>query len=304
MGRRVGWAGPVVGVLLFAASSPAHASSTLVAPDGAVHTVTEVRTRYRLDTESPGPWYLAYSVVYADGEARTGVIAPTGDLAQDSGPRLALDPVTRKPVVVWTRDDGTSLQIAYTRYEGADWGDFHYLTFARSNETQPRLGDSVYGSFLFFVEDWQRYMYAPVDLSHGRLYAAPRSISQKTLQQRTEESTSGSSFLAASRLDAASMIYDPGDATIQGGQDVPIVVHCEKNSGCKNASVWDVGSRHTCRPQVLVIPDNVRYVAYVVRFENGSASLIQTVPIPYEIPPDFGATTAATFLESICAPSY
>lgn len=293
----------MVAALLLAASAPAQAASTLVAPDGAVHTVWEVRTRVHL---GPGQWHLAYSVVPPDGETLTGIIAPTEDTAQDSAPRLALDPVSRKPVVVWTRDDGSSLQIAYARFEAGAWGDFHYLTFARSNDTMPRVGASLYGSFLFYIEDWQHYMYAPLDLSRGLLYAAPRAISQGSLQRTDGDTlTTSGVYAGASAATAGTMIREPGDGTTQGGQDVPVNIKCNKPDGCPgNASVWDVGSRASCRPQVLVIPGSDLYQAYVIRFDNGAVQLMQVVPIPYPVPEDFGGTTAATFLDTICGTSY
>lgn len=306
LGRRVGWMGSIVAGLLLAASAPAHATSTLTTPDGAVHTVWEVRTRFRLDGDRPGQWHLAYSVALPEGETLTGIIAPTGDTAQDSAPRLALDPATRKAIVAWTRDDGTSLQIAYARFEAGGWGDFHYLTFGRSDKRLPRIGISLYGSFLFYVEDGQNYMYAPVDLSRGSLYAAPRAISQGALQ-RTDDgsSTTSSVYLGASSSTAGTRLREPGDGTTQGGQDVPINIKCNKPDGCpSNANVWDVGSRSNCRPQVLVIPGGDLYQAYVVRFDDGAVSLLQVVPVPYPVPEDFGGTTAATFLDAICSSSY
>lgn len=223
--------------------------------------------------------YLAYSVLYPTGEARTGTISPTEDVAQDSYPRLALDPASRKPILVWSRDDGTSLQIAYARFEVAGWTDFHYLTFSRSRDSLPRIGTALNGSYLYYVEDGLRYMYAPLDLSHGRLYASPRAISK------------------------GSLVRDTGDSTMQGGQDVPIVIskHCDK-SPCKEASVWDVGSRQTCRPQVLVIPNGELLEAYVVRFDDGTSTVLAAIPLPdpTQIPDDFGLTTAAAYLESLC----
>jgi hypothetical protein len=286
---------------LVAASLPAAAATSLVDSDGTLHTVWVVRTRYLLDSENPGPWQLAYSVTYASGETRTGVISPTEDAARDSSPRLALDPSSRKPILVWARDDGTSMQIAYARFEATGWTDFHYLTFARSDDTLPRIGISLYGSFLFFVEDNLRYVYAPIDLARGRLYAAPKAVPYGTLQKNRDALYSEPGATGATRYESSSIILDPGDGTTQGNQDVPININCDKNGGCKSSSTWDVGSRQDCRPQVLVIPERDLSVAYVVRFDNGAAAVLKTLAIPYPIPEDFAITTAAAALEPLCS---
>lgn len=118
---------------------------------------------------------------------------------------VTLDPVSGRQVAVWSQFDGVSNKIAYARLENGIWTDFHYLTFGRGHHIAPRIGISRDGAFLFWVVDGRRYVYAPVDLSSGRLHAAPRRIP-----------------LEASGIHLLGGGSGKGTAT-EGGSDVPVV---------------------------------------------------------------------------------
>jgi hypothetical protein len=118
---------------------------------------------------------------------------------------VTLDPVSGRQVAVWSQFDGVSNKIAYARFENGVWTDFHYITFGRGHHIAPRIGVSRDGAFLFWVVDGRRYVYAPVDLSSGRLHAAPRKVP-----------------LEASGLHLFGGGSGKGTAT-EGGSDVPVV---------------------------------------------------------------------------------
>ena len=176
------------GILLCLAASclpAAAARHTLTAGDGSTVLVWEQKGRSMRGR--PGAvWAIGFSVTDASG-THVGVVAPTGDTARDSSPFLALDDAGA-PVLVWSRFDGVYNKIAYTRYAGGDWTDFHYLTFGSGDDLLPLIATTASGSYLFYTGSSDRYFFAPLDLASGRLFAPPRRCAdqQQGLQGRQD----------------------------------------------------------------------------------------------------------------------
>src|SRR5882672_3946547 len=157
-------------VLGFAASAPASAATSVRTPYGAALTVWQAGSG------------LGYALLSVTGTS-IGQVPSTGASTQDAYPWLDLDPASGAPVLIWSRSDGVSLKIAYARFQGDAWTDMHFLTFGSGDHTLPLLATSRDGSFLFYVADGTRYMYAPLDVTSGRLFAAPRHISTGSFQR-------------------------------------------------------------------------------------------------------------------------
>src|SRR5207245_387124 len=151
---------------------------------------------------------IGFSVAGASG-THVGVVPPTGDVARDSSPSLALDD-TGTPVLVWSRFDGVYNKIAYARYTGGDWTDFHYVTFGPGDDELPLIPTTAGVSYLFYTGPSDKYSFAPLDLASGRLFAPPRQIDL------------GIWHRPAPRLTTT------GPPSTRGGVDVPI-----NNRGCK-----------------------------------------------------------------------
>lgn len=291
---------------LLLASVPASAAST-VTIDETVLTVWERDTPIVMEGETPHSGLeIAFSVSDSSG-TRFGTIAPTGDLALDSSPLLAVEPLYRTPVAVWSRFDGVSWKIAYARFTGAEWCDFHYLTFGRTDDSLPRLGVTSSGAYLFWVSDVVRYMYAPLDLLTGRLFDAPKAITIGELRKSGKSSLvswDGSAAVNGSSdvpvvIGKHEHVSDPvlnlaGGEMVQGSSDAPVVIGT-------NASVWGVGSQNDCRDLVLVIPHPSLRSAFVVRFTDGWIQLLREIAIPSPVPGTFAEATTGALLQSVCS---
>jgi len=312
VGRRIATGLGVAAIAGLAAGLPALASTrSLDLADGTSITVWEQRGRAGAG-RGQEPWSINYSVTDASG-TRLGVVPPTADAARDSAPFLSTD-VTGSIVLVWSRLDGPYQKIAYTRFSGGAWTNFHYLTFGPGDDDQPRIGTGMTGSFLFYLTRTDNYQYVPLDLVAGRLFAAPRSID-----------------LGSARGDIAAP-RQTGSAATQGGTvDIPIVNRCPGNGTCSNAvgrsaglvqaggtttqggtvdipvvnhsikaSVWGVGSSGDCGRMVLVIPSHDLTRAFVFRFAGGLTRVLQQVSLPSQVEEGFGAGLAASHLPLVC----
>jgi hypothetical protein len=313
MGRaRVGrWIAVVACLWLGATLAPCHAAVTARTPDGTVVSVWEVSLRGRAGDGSA----VAFSVTDARG-SRVGIIPPTGDALRDVGPSVAIDPVSGAPVAVWSRDNGVVFKIAYARFEAGAWVDVHDLTFGPGHDLLPRLGTGATGSYLFWVTGQNRYLYAPLDLSHGRLFGTPQPL----LEGGRKGASTGEVLLA-----------DVGLLSVQGGTDVPVVVGNSSGigpgGGKGKASVyapgdpkksppsppaggpvvapviralWGVASLPECRAQVVALPERDPHTLLVVRFLDGTVSTIAEHPVSSVIGLDFGEAVAATYLAAAC----
>jgi len=252
---------------------------------------------------------IYYALTNASG-TRTGVVPPTMDVASDSAPFLALDS-TGTPVMVWSRSDGWYRKIAYARFSGVAWANYHFLTFGPGDEEDPRIGIGSIGSYLFYFARPDRYLYVPLDLVAGRLFAVPRVLDLGSARRDVIALRPPGSISVLGGVDApvtgviakggkrtagvpAAGPLDPGKMVLQGGTDVPVV------SGQNKAMAWGVGSSGDCVPIVLVIPARDLKSVFVFRFYNGILNLLERVSLPTPITERFGEETALSFLPTVC----
>jgi len=296
---------------LLAACVPAFGATSLTSPDGTTFTVWEDHPAQG-GAEPATRWAIAYAVS-DDAGTRVGTIDPTGDPAADTSPQVARDPSTGSIVAIWSRFDGLSPKIAYARYDGAGFTDSHFLTFGRGGETLPRIGTAQSGSYLFWVENDLRYLYAPLDLAAGRLFAAPKILPLGLLRKGSIDlgravSPSQSAAGAAHANPGGRGGGSPGrlvtspDGTIQGVQDTPVVTG--NSSGTKvpgkTAVVWGAAGDPDCANVVLVVPDRNLRAASVVKFNNGTLEVLQRISLPSPLPDRFGEITASAYLAFAC----
>ena len=307
---RVAGMATVALLCLAAACRPAAAAPrSLIAGDGTQVTVWEQRGRAlpgRADPTSS----IAYTVTDAAG-TRAGVVPPTGDAARDAAPFLATDG-TGTAVLVWSRFDGVYRKIAYARFTAGAWTDFRYLTFGPGDDDLPLVGDGLNGSFLFYVAQPNRYLYAPIDLETGLLFAAPRALDLAGLgRQRPRPVLPGAPMFRGGTDAPVNWkncrdgrncgsrqlgLILPGDGTVQGGSDVPVVVG---HSNVK-ASAWGVGAGRACSRLVLVLPTADARTMLVAEFFNGRLRLLQRQPLPAQVQERFGETLAESYLPAVC----
>jgi len=233
---------------------------------------------------------------------------PAADAATDAAPFLALDR-TGSAVLVWSRSDGAYKKIAYARFSGGAWTDFHYLTFGRGDDEEPRIGTGRTGSFLFYAAGPDTYLFAPLELVRGRLFAAPRAL--KLGNARGDIPLLPGGAVTNGGVDAPVVTglatltpsgsaapqggpLDPGGLVTQGGTDVPVV------SSRTKASAWGVASSGDCRRMVLVIPARDLKSVSVFRFAGGLINVLQRHPMPAPITETFGEETASSYLPAVC----
>jgi len=295
VGRRTATGMAVTALVWLAASGlPALASPRCLSlPDGSS---LEVSEQLRPTLSGEESWRINYTFTDAYG-ARTGVVPPTMDATRDSAPFLALD-ATGSAVLVWSRSDGLYRKIAYARFAGGNWTNFHYLTFGVGDDDLPRIGTDMTGSYLFYAARTDKYLYAPLELVTGRLFAAPRFLNVGGTRRDIESPRPPGNVALRGGVDAPVTGQHgrqllAGGMTIEGGTDVPVV------SGIK-AAVWAVGSSGDCRHLILVVPARDLESVLVFRFANGLIQLLQRVDMPPQITYRFGADTAASYLPLVC----
>jgi hypothetical protein len=238
----------------------------------------------------------------------------------DPAPRLAVDPVSGTLAAVWSRHDGIRSTITYARFESGLWVDFHDLTFGPGNDREPRIGFDRSGAWLFWVTEGGRYLYAPIDLSRGRLHAVPRSLPGSLAASGPASGPRTSGDLSLDATDApipptktckgdgctsgSSLLAAPGDGTVQA-TDAPIPPGRGNPNGGggpnpNEASAWGAGSDSSCGSIVLVVPARDGRSASVVRFSSGLAAPADRIGLPSPVPPGFGDHAALTYLPSLC----
>ena len=307
--RAIGMGAGVL-LCLAAACLPASAAPrSLRAGDGSLVTVWEQRGR-ALPGRSATISSIAFSVTDA-AATRTGVVPPTGDVAQDSAPFLVADG-TGSLVLVWSRFDGVYRKIAYARFTAGTWTGFRFLTFGSGDDDLPIVGAGRDGAFLFYVTRPDRYLYAPIDLESGLLFAAPRAIDVIGLGRQKPRLVLPGAPAFRGGTDApinwricrdgqncagqqAGLIL-PGAGTVQGGTDVPIVF----GQGNVKASVWGVGGSRACDRLVLVIPTVNARTVLVAEFINGRLRLLQRQSLPAQVQERFAETLAESYLPAVC----
>ena len=248
---------------------------------------------------------IAYQVTDAAG-TRVGLVEATVDAARDATPTLAIDP-TGSAVMVWSRFDGSNRKIAYVRYAGGVWTDFHYLTYGPRDDVDPRIGTGRGGSFLFYVTQPDVYMYAPLDLVAGRLFAAPRQLNLGSVRREITAPQRSLSPLGSVDVPVTGVVppdrrsgsaypnaLRPGRLSPDGAVDVPVAQMHSKGS------VWDVGSGGDCTGMILVIPATNMKSAFVFRFISGFTVLLKAVDLPPQPTEEFSRDLAAAQLRFVC----
>lgn len=136
-GRPGVWTAVLALVLWAVAGEPARADVQKIAPDGTVHRVdvevfntgqTGSGTRLRHTRQSPG------------GMTESTIVAGTDDPAVDREPSLDIDPVTGRPILVWSRNEGAGFDVVLSRYEGQGWAPFVRVTSGGGDESSPQVG--------------------------------------------------------------------------------------------------------------------------------------------------------------------
>lgn len=237
-----------------------------------------------------------------------------------SAPLFAIDPVSGTLAAVWSRHDGLRFTLTYARLEEGHWVDFHDLTFGPQNDREPRIGFDRSGAWLFWVTDGGRHLYAPIDLSRGRLHAVPRSLPGPLAAPVPASAPRAPGDLTLDAADApipptktckgdacasgASLPSAPGDATTQA-TDAPIPPSQSHNNGgggpkANQVSAWGVGSDSSCGSIVLVLPARDGRTASVVRFSGGLTALVDRTALPSPVPAGYGDHAALTYLPSLC----
>jgi len=295
-GRTVPRIGAAGCVLLLGSSPPASAASSITAPDGAVYRVWEVRARGPVDDPDARASAIAYSVSDASG-MRVGVVPGTADAAVDRWPSLAIDPVSGKPVVVWSRSDGVYLKIAYARFAQAGWTDLHFLTFGPGNDLLPRAATSATGSYLFWIAQGSHYLSAPIELPTGWLLAAPSGLGIGSTRGVDRVGIEGGHDgpgppPKGGNKGGSGPIWVRSDLTIDGGSD-------GTGPPLHHGALWGVSSDADCRSLVLTLPDRAGMLR-VLDFTNSAIHEIGRVQVPAVVPERFGDDTAASYLASIC----
>jgi hypothetical protein len=203
--------------------------------------------------------------------------------------KVIQDPASGQSIAVWSATDGQYSKIVYSRLVDGIWSDFHYVTFGRGNDTHPRIALTQDGAILFWISSGQRYMYAPIDLSAGRLYAVPRHIPLRTAGLQT---LSGGGTKQDGGTDVPIIVEDcpegqedcvpleptPDPANrfqilSEGGTDVPIIADV--------SLLWSVTGRSDCSLLIMTLPESLSGAYHVVRFERAGwkrAGKIRVVP--------------------------
>jgi hypothetical protein len=302
--RKFGIGTAVAALICLAASGlPALAAAREVTlADGSTIRVWE---QYRPPEPSGEAWWIDYSVTDSQGSVTTGHVRPTEDAELDYAPFLAVDE-TGSAVLVWSRSDGVYRKIAYARFSGNTWTNFHFLTFGPGHDDAPRIGTASTGSFLFYVRP-DKYLYAGIELATGHLVAAPKSLNlgnarrdivtppqftDGTPRGGVDAPIAGLTARGGSRIDTGSRSR-ARRLTPRGGTDVPVV------SGIR-AAAWGVGSNVDCAQIILVIPTRDLRSVYVFRFVNGASDILQRLDMPSPVDDRFGATTAESYLPQVC----
>jgi hypothetical protein len=304
------------GVALVGAPAFAGNKDVLIAPTGITYEVWEQRERTFSGDSANAIAALRFSVIELDTR-HEGVVNGTNDVALDAHPRLAFDPSTNEPVLVWSRWDGSRQKIAFSRYSGTNWSSPKIITFGPGDDQLPRLGTARDGEYLFWVSKGDHYMYAPFDLSTGNLLSSARQInpsyandsSDIQIEEPPIDSVEGgadapilggSAFCSRhpngkcrGRDGGPPEIQEPGQ-TIQGGSDAPII------SIQSQSQLWAVASNRGCQAQVVAVPaDDVRSLS-ILSFHNGTIRLRTRLAVPTPIPDGYGSQAARTFLTSLC----
>ncbi len=211
----------------------AWAASQAVGLDGRVYSVGVVEMEAGAST---GATALAYSVLHPGGQVVTGFVSPTEDLSADREPSLVLFPGEEGPFLVWTRNDGTYDQIAFSRYTGTLWTEMQYMTSDAQDHLHPQAGvDSRGTAYVVWVESsgGGSVAVATFDPRTGTLLTGPRDLLRELMRLSPPE------WLGQ---DPVPRTVDPGkpgmtiEPVPEGGNDTPAIPPGAENSHPKSGS--------------------------------------------------------------------
>jgi len=80
---------------------------------------------------------LVHHAQASDGALSQNWIPGTDDPYDDRSPRLVIDPVTDRPIVVWVRDEGAGADLYLTRLAGDAWSAPRRLLSTTADESAP-----------------------------------------------------------------------------------------------------------------------------------------------------------------------
>ena len=311
-------AGWVLPVLLAAIALPAHAATSLRTADGTTITVEESAGPLRLRTPEHETRALIYTVEGA-GPTRSRWVSLTADAARDESPVIALDPRSGSPILVWSRFDGSSMKLAWARFERGAWRQTRFITFGQGDDRTPAVGTSLAGSFLFWTQG-DAVLYAPVDLGTGRLFAAPRPVAAPGVIGGgigSDGTTDAPIVLSSCNQNPTGLcpatpgtptppalprIFNPRPPSTEGGTDAPVTIPAPPGTPTAGGPGLTAVSDPGCSTQVLVLGASGGRHFQIVGFD-GSGNVTRTARVALTPEVDLrDAPTAAGahYLEDLC----
>lgn len=289
---------------------PCLAGARMPLPGGGTLSVEAVGLDLAADAGAGGTRALSW-VLQDDAGIRTGVVPASSDAALDESPMLIADPRSGVPILIWSHGEAGARKLAWARFDTTGWIGVHDLTFGPVDDRYPAVGVSSAGAFLFYRSDAGRIFYAPLDLSTGRLFAAPRPLDVNRHKWRGLSSEGGTDVPVI--LDNCSkQNLDPcagtgrygGDTnsiplpTANGGTDVPIVL----SSASSAISSVGVAASPSCGTMVLALADPTDGSMMVVLFSaTERASLVgRYLPAGNVSATDAAQVSTRFFLATTC----
>src|SRR5262245_53533527 len=119
-------------VLLFVPQS--WAADRVVEPDGTMYSVDVIQAP---GGHSPSATALRYTRSSLNG-TESGWVSPTQDSAADRDPTLLQVSGAAGPILIWSRSNGPFDQLAYSRFDGAQWTHPTFLTNTPHDHLRPQ----------------------------------------------------------------------------------------------------------------------------------------------------------------------
>jgi len=225
----VGLRGGLCGLVALLALAPAAAADRVIGPAGSLHSVSVESSNTVNALPGPGT-KLVYKVLSNEEAVSSMVIPGTDEPTVDSEPTILLSPLTLRPVIVWTRNEGTEAEINYSFYNGTSWSPATALTQNDSLDRRPQIfwGHSGY---LHIV--WSGpatvdgpLMYEAVLDSKGVVIVPPAPIHTTSGIVVTTSTGALPTLGAADAIFAVDTSFKvTSRVTVQGGYDEPVPVN-------------------------------------------------------------------------------
>lgn len=211
--------------------APATAADRVLGPAGAVHTVavgTVGTTVNALPTVSGTK--LLYRMQSTEESVEWVVIPGTEDSVADTEPAILLSPVNYRPVIVWTRNEGSEAEIDFSFYNGTLWTPAAQLTLNDYPDHSPQIywGHSNYLHVVWSGAETPDgpMMYEAVLDSKGLVIVPPSLVASPPGPVVTTTNGAPATMLADDALFAVDTSYkQTGRVTVQGGLDEPVPVN-------------------------------------------------------------------------------